>query len=194
MRRAFAWVMAVGAAAIGCAEANPASDAAPAAAISDAEDSGGDAGDAVAAPSDSAADSGGDEGGPDGDAKPFGWLPASTADLYGAWENNDGETTRRYEFRFLDNAFADLFNITPAYRLYRAKAGSPAEIVERGEYKLSALPALVTTPQWAQDIATVGKKRVNVLVPAKQPFTFELEVVPGVTREFVRVESWARFP
>lgn len=123
-----------------------------------------------------------------------GWLPVSTSDLYGAWENSDGETLRRYEFRFIDNAFLDLVNITPAYRLYKGPVGKPLEIVERGEYKLNMDPALVTTAQYALDIAAVGKKRMTLLVPAKAKYTFELEVVPGITREFVRIETFAPFP
>ncbi|MBM4342831.1 MAG: hypothetical protein FJ100_05590 [Deltaproteobacteria bacterium] len=123
-----------------------------------------------------------------------GWVPASTTDLYGAWENQDDETVRRYEFRFLDNGFQDLFNITPAYRLYRGKKGQPLEIIERGEFKLANGPLLVTTPQWAADVTTTGKTKKIALVPVVTAFAFGLEVLPGVTREFIRVETFPRFP
>ena len=123
-----------------------------------------------------------------------GWVPTSVTELYGAWENQDEENIRRYEFRFIDNMFADLLNITPAYRLYRGKIGQPLEIIERGEFKLGNAPSLLTTPQWALDIASVGKQKKSLLVPVEPKYTFGLEVVPGVTREFVRVESFRRFP
>ncbi|MSQ83469.1 MAG: hypothetical protein EXR77_11375 [Myxococcales bacterium] len=123
-----------------------------------------------------------------------GWVPTSVTELYGAWENQDEDNIRRYEFRFIDNMFADLLNITPAYRLYRGKIGQPLEIIERGEFKLGNAPSLLTTPQWALDIASVGKQKKSLLVPVEPKYTFGLEVVPGVTREFARVETFARFP
>ncbi len=128
------------------------------------------------------------------EATALGWVPASTTDLYGAWENQDEENVRRYEFRFLDNGFADLFNITPAYRLYRGKKGQALEIIERGEFKLANGPQLVTTPQWAADVTTTGKTKKTPFVPVAAKFTFGLEVLPGVAREFSRVETFPRFP
>lgn len=125
---------------------------------------------------------------------PQGWVPASVSDLYGAWENQDEETIRRYEFRFLDNGYQDLFNITPAYRLYRGKKGQVLEIIERGEFKLANGPQLVTTSQWSIDVTTVGKTKKTPFVPIATPFAFGLEVLPGVAREFIRVETFPRFP
>lgn len=119
-----------------------------------------------------------------------GWLPKATSELYGGWENQAEGVVRRYEFRFLDNGFADLFNLTPVYRLYRGEGGLEPELLERGSFKLGAGPVLQTTPQWALDPATVGKVRKVAFVPAQSQGTFELEVVPGVARVFVKVASF----
>ncbi len=119
-----------------------------------------------------------------------GWLPQSTSDLYGGWENLDGEVLRRYEFRFLDNGFADLFNLTPVYRLYRGEGGQEPELLERGVFKLGSGPVLQTTPQWAVDAVTVGKVRKVAFLPAQSQGTFELEVVNGIGRVFVKVASF----
>lgn len=127
------------------------------------------------------------------DAAPQGWVPQTTTDLYGAWENLDGDVLRRYEFRFLDNGFADLFNLTPVYRLYRGEGGQEPELLERGVYKLGSGPELHTTPQWAVDPVAVGKVRKVAFLPAQNQGTFELEVVPGVGRAFFKMASF-EFP
>lgn len=124
------------------------------------------------------------------DAAPHGWLPQTTTDLYGGWENLDGGVLRRYEFRFLDNGFADLFNLTPVYRLYRSEGGQEPELLERGVYKLGSGPQLHTTPQWALDPVAVGKVRKVAFLPAQNQGSFELEVVPGVGRAFFKMASF----
>ena len=175
-------LVVVGVLAVGCG----ANDVPVSATTTDAATAGADQAGAVsqdAAPADTAP----------ADAPPTGWLPQATADLYGGWENEAEGVKRRYEFRFLDNVFADLFNLTPVYRLYRGEGGAEPELLERGTFKLGAGPVLHTTPQWAVDPAAVGKVRKVAFVPAPSQGTFELEVVPGVSRVFVKVASF-EFP
>jgi flavin-binding protein dodecin len=126
------------------------------------------------------------------DVAPAGWTPSNVSELYGAWENNDDGTLRRYEFRFIDHDFLDMSATTPAYRLYKGPVDD-ALLIERGALTLQYGPQLQTTPVWAQDQAAIGQSRKVAFVPASDPDTFALEVVPGVARVFTKVATY-KFP
>ncbi len=123
------------------------------------------------------------------DLAPQGWVPSNVSELYGAWENDDGGTVRRYEFRFLDHDYADMTATTPAYRLYKGPAGA-LEQLERGALALQYGPVLQTTPVWALDQTSIGQVRKVSFVPAAAANTMALEVVPGVARVFTKVATY----
>lgn len=126
---------------------------------------------------------------PPSDLAQEGWVPANVSELYGAWENDDGGIVRRYEFRFLDHDYADMTATTPAYRLYKGPAGDLTQL-ERGALALQYGPVLQTTPVWALDQTSIGQVRKVPFVPAAEPDTLALEVVPGVARVFTRVATY----
>ncbi len=113
------------------------------------------------------------------------WLPDNINQLYGHWENDDGETIRVFEIAQFDPYDADMLNVSPVYWLYRYPKGTKATVAERGRATLAMGPLLHTEVVWSEVVTDKGKNTDLTLLAAPAG-SFSLATGAGTPRVYLK--------
>ena len=121
------------------------------------------------------------------DIWPDDWsVPSTMEQLYGYWQNDDGETVRDLQFDQFDLYDPDMLGVSPVYWLYSYPKGGAKVLIERGRATLVLGPRIHLGRVWSSDVTTIGQVYELTLLAAA-PKTFAIATGTNGARVYTRV-------
>jgi hypothetical protein len=114
------------------------------------------------------------------------WVPENIDQLYGYWQNDDGQEIRAFEFAQFDLFDADMVNVTPTYELFRYPKGKSKVLFERGRATLAPGPTLHLQPVWS-DSSTHTAAPYDLTFLAAGPKSFAIATGTSGARVYQQV-------